>query len=480
MSGGRKFKSVVSKLEIVLCCVLFVIMLVTCGLYINIKMNGKTSSLPSLSEKDRYMLLKSVASEQIAYGDDLLEPVFVGIKDGDEMIAALPEKNVRNTIRNNVYDALQLLFSGRSEEVKFDSIAERNEYIYSLKNSNRYMLISFLGNVPSTVFLPCVSDGFESLDDEIDLFYIKHIFILPVIGANADGEEILCAVTVSKDNEINIVRPQNEIPFNNIISDSYDISDGYSKFEFLKDDGIYPVLTTSFVSKKYKISCLSELHGKDLSAVWLQTYFDTFGINTSLVRSFSSGDGKVTTYVDDQRELVVSDEGTVIFNATDDGIYLNEFLGYFPEEGIGYRFSDKIFAVKNIVDRLKINSSLVSFTIVGVDFNADASELNIYMKLIVDGVTVTNKQYDSVFRIRHNYLNYVEFPAVTCNFADGEKLLVPQKYSPVVFDGSTDENGASRTYCPVLFEDEAGDEIMSVEWAVVSIKGNEEENNGNS
>lgn len=480
MSSGKKFKGVLSKLEVVLCCILFVSMLVTCGLYIDIKMNGKTSSLPSLPEKDRYMLLKSVASERTDYRDDLLEPVFIGIKDGDEMIAALPEKTVRSSIEYNVYDALQLLFSGKSEKKTFSSVAERNEYIYSLKNSNRYMLISFLGNVPSTVFLPCVSNGFEDLHNEIELFYIKHIFILPVVDPNNNGEEVLCAVTVSKDNEVYVIRPQTQVLFNNIISDSYDISDGYSYFEFLKDDGIYPVLTSSFTSRKYKISSMSEFYGKDLSAVWLQEYFDTFGINTSLVRSFSSGDGTITTYVDNQRELVISDDGKVVFNAADDGIFLNEYLGYFPEEGKGYSFSDKIFTVKNIVEKLKSETNIASFSIVGVDYDTNTSELNIYMKLVIDGILVTDKPYDSLFKICNNSLCYVEFPAVVCGFAEGEKLLIPQKYSSLILDETSDDSRTLYTYCPIMVEEENNDGIMSVEWAAVSVKGNKEENNGNS
>lgn len=477
MASGNRIRNTLSKFETVLCVVLFVAMLFTCGLYINIKMNGKTSNLPSLPENHRHMLLKSVAVDLTAYNDDLLEPIFVGFKDGNKMIAALHENDVRLMVESTVYESLQLLFSGSSEKINFNSIAKKNEFFYNLKNSDRYMLISFLGDVPSTVFLPCISQNIDTSNEAMDLFYIKHIFILPEFDPSNEDEDKMYAITISKDNEAYMIHPQKAILFNNIISNSYDVNDGFAYFEFLDKDGIYPVFSTSFLSKKYKVSNLAVDEGKDTSLPWIQNCFEIFSINPSLVRSFTSGDGRVTTYVDNQRELVVSDDGKIVFNAADDGIFLNEFLEYYPEDGYNYSIGDIIVAIKNIVNGLKNDKNPVSYSIVGIDYDADDYTFVIYMKLIVEGITVTQEEYDAVFKIRQNKLYYAEIPTVVCNVAEGEKLLIPQKYSSVLVDGAIED--ASVTYCPILVNDDGNEGIYSVNWAVISISDIKEGNDGN-
>ena len=80
MRFSEKTQSILVKIEILAAVVLFFVMLISCGFYIDIKLNGKISNLPSLSENDKKILMISSVSESVNYSDDLLEPVFVGFK----------------------------------------------------------------------------------------------------------------------------------------------------------------------------------------------------------------------------------------------------------------------------------------------------------------------------------------------------------------------------------------------------------------
>lgn len=453
MKSKEKAASVISRLEIIVAALLFFAMLVSCGLYINIKMNGKISSLPSIPEKEKRILLKAVASESVVYKDDLLEPVFVGFKNGNSRICAAPDDVVRKSIETTVYDSVINLFSGEHEKHGFESTSEAYDYIEGLKNSDTYMLISFFCDIPSSVILTCVSQNYDTVQYNGESFPIMHLFLLPDIDNNMYG------VAVSASNEINIMYPKESVSFDKIAGESYDISDGYSYFEYEQREGVFPVMSSSLRQRKYSVEPSAVAYGKEKNESWVNNIFDVFDINTSLVRNFLSGDKSEINYIDETAEIVINDNGSVVFTNTEtEGIYLEEFLGYFPENGNAYTVNDKIFAVKNIVNELKTKSDISSYSMSGIDYDRENDVLSVYLKLFVDGIVVTDSEYDARFEIVSNSLSRAQFSSFVIKRIDDFSILIPQKYANALHVNDAD------VYCPKLCDTKEAN-IKTVKWA---------------
>ena len=454
MKKNKKPSGVLSKIEILLASVLFFTMLFSCGLYINIKMNGEISSLPPLPENEKRQLVRAVASDSFTYADDLLEPVFVGFKNGDDMVCATPDDEIRRTIETTVYDSLYTLFSGKHSRRTFENQNETQKYIDDLKNSDTYMLISFFCDMPAEIFLPCISKNYELSHRQEESFMIKHLFLLP------DDNDQLYGVSVSENNDVNVIIPSENINFGKIVSGSYDVNDGYSDFEYLDLPGIYPVLSTSFASNYYKVEPYSALFGIETDSSYTSKLFDIFGINSSLVKSFASGDKSEMNYVYEGNELVLKNDGDVIYRSSEgDGIYLEEILGYFPHDKSGYGYVDKIFAIKNIVNGLRSKNDKISFSLTKIEYDAENGRNTYYLKLFADGVLVTDDEYDACFEFAGDSLNsaYIRFLSVK-KIESEKKLLMPQKYAAILSDTEFD------VYCAVLSESEKQD-VKEIKWA---------------
>ena len=451
MNSDGRFGRILSKLEILVAALLFVAMLISCGLYIDIKMNGKTSSLPELSDADKKMLLRTVASESVTYDDDLIEPIFVGIKSDYSMVAACPDDAARHAVENAVYSSLNLLFSGTSEALTFESSGEKNEYIKKIKTSNNYMLLGFYSDIPSYAILPCLSNNYD-IGGMKKLFFVKYLFLLP------DDYGSLYGVSVSEDLSVNKLYPAESVSFNKLLSGTYDVSDGYCYFEYDENYLVRPMLTSSFLSNKFKISNFASDFGKKKTSEWVEELFDLFSINSSLVKEYPSNNNTEINYIDDEREISISDDGIVEFRvADDDGIYLDEFLGYAPGTNSGYTFNDKIFAVKSIVNKLMGGKKTFSYTIVGVDYDNVTGEFTVYLKSLVEGVFISDKEYDAKFEIKKDSLTYALFYAVNCEELDDYNIVLPQKYSALGDD--------SGLICPFLVPEDEESDIHVVKWA---------------
>lgn len=466
MQKKEKLSRILSKVEIVVAALLFITMLITCGMYINIKMNGKKSSLPAMSEKDKISLLRTAASENITYNDDLIEPVFVGVKKGRSMIAACPETTSRRSIENMIYEPLKSLFSGSDKSMEFSSENERQIFIDTLKNSENYMLLSFYDDIASGVFLSCIGDGYYEKDGE-NLFFVKNLFILP------DENNKLYGVAVSSENDIQLMYPKDDIDYGKLFAETYDISDGYSYFEFDDSKGIHPMLSSSFVSGKYKISSFSSADGTDRDVQWIENLFDVFAINTSFVKDYVSKNSKetVTNYVEEDKEISIYDDGRVVMNTTSGGIFLDEYLKYSPEGNTGYSLDDKVLAVKNLINRLyNREDNLLMYSVVGMDYNMDTDEFALYLKYFAEGIIVTDNAYDACFRISNDSLVSAEFYALSCEKIDDYSLVLPQKYSNALLDENTTEtvsDNLSSIYAMLVpAKDSSG--LMTLGWVRVS------------
>ncbi|MBE6682065.1 MAG: hypothetical protein E7600_07270 [Ruminococcaceae bacterium] len=466
MPKKEKLSRILAKVEIVIAALLFITMLITCGMYINIKMNGKKSSLPAMSEKDKISLLRTAASENITYSDDLIEPVFVGVKKGRSMIAACPDTTSRRSIENMIYEPLKSLFSGSDKSMEFSSDDEKFLFIDTIKNSENYMLLSFYDDIASGVFLSCIGDGYYEKDGE-NLFFVKNLFILP------DENNNLYGIAVSSANDIQMMYPAEDIDYGKLFAETYDISDGYSYFEFDDSKDIHPMLSSSFVSGKYKISAFPATEGTDKETPWIENLFDVFAVNTSFVKDFSSKNSKETVinYVEEDKEIAIYQDGRVVINATSGGILLDEYLKYSPEGNTGYSLDDKVIAVKNLINRLNLREdNLLMYSIVGMDYNNDTDDFALYLKYFAEGIIVTENAYDACFRISNDSLISAEFYAISCEKIDDYSLVLPQKYSNALLDDGSTETDYDDGCCiyAMLVPSKDLPDYMSLGWVRVA------------
>ncbi len=431
MSTRDRLWRILEKAEILVAGILFFVMLVSCGLYIDMKMNGKTSSLPSMSENEKRILLRSDSSISVSYKDDLLEPVFVGIKNDEQMVCANIDRKARKSFENATHDIMYSLFSGTSHELS----GSHTDYIQALKNSRRYMLVSFFDDIPAAAFLPCLSKEYEQTLSSSMLFDVKHLFILP------DEDENVFGVCVSSDNDINLLYPDSDISFNRIPGTSYDINEGYSNFEYLDGELISPVISTSFNAPMYKTSPMALLYGKDKNSEWVAELLGTFSININLVKSYSSKNYTEINYVDELHEVYIDDSGKVVFRTSEgEGVGLEEFLGFVPDRSNGFSFSDKLFAVRTLVNRLSPASSLGEYSIVGIEYDEHSNTMGVYLKYFVDGAAYSRDAYDAAFEIAGNNLVYASFVSVVCAETQAKSLCIPQSLAASLFSGDTDSS----------------------------------------
>ena len=319
------------------------------------------------------------------------------------------------------------------------------------------MLVEFFDDLPSSVVLPCIlSDYKGTLRDKS--FVFKYLFILPDENGNVYG----CAV--SKNLEVCELFPKSVIRFDKILNESYDISEGFTDFEYSDTSLLYPVLASSVTVEDKRLESYAAGFGKDSDLAWIDNLFDVFSFNTNLVRSFISGDGTEINYVQESCELIVADSGTVEFKTSDDvGILLNEFLGSAFEIGGDLTFSDKIFSLKNIINRIAGKGSGMSFSLVGLNYDSDAETLKVYFKYTADGVFVFNSNFDAVFEIRNNELVYAKFIAAKCIGTETFTTVMPQKYASL---SNNDTAGTPRVFLAMNMQD---DGIRKVCWVNSSV-----------
>ncbi len=462
MRFSEKVQSIMSGVEVILAGIMFFVMLISCGMYINIKLNGKVSNLPPLSENDTRMILRSSGVSDDDYSGTLLEPLFVGIKSGDKMTAVMPQYEVRKSVENRISEALSVLFEGTYKTVSFDSEHDLSNYIEKKKYSSDYMLLGFYNDLPSSVVLPCVVDNYrdESLHE---VFLFKYIFLLP------DKKGNLYASAISESGEVTELFPGQEIRFDKIVNDSYDVSDGWTKFDYSELKALYPVFTSSLVIGNCSVASFAESFGVDSDRKWIDELFEIFSINENLVRSFVSGNGSVVNHVEESGELVIRNDGTVSYKASENyGISLNEFLGYISDTGTKLSLSDKLFALKIIINST-IQEDELSCSIVGININETDGATKVYFKYLHNGVFLYPSAFDAAFEIKNDYIINADFKMMKLTSLDTYAVVSPQKYASVA--ASSEVN---------LFYDYNSDtDNFSAVWGCSSEETSEVKNNGN-
>lgn len=457
MKTSERIKLIISRLEIVVAVILFFVMLFSCGLYIDIKLNGKISNLPPLSENDYKMLLRSSLSDDEADADDLLEPVFLGVKDSNQMMAVCPSDEIRNSFVGLVGDVVSDLFNGTVRTLDFSGENEFRDYVDTVKSGDRFILLSFFDDLPSSVVVPCMFDSII-VDGSQKVFDFKHLFLLP----DEDGNLYACAL--NSENTVTEMYPEQSVGFDKILGKTYDKSDGWIEFEFLTGNYPNPVYLSSLIMSSYIIEPLSTVYGKDDGQKWVKNLFDVFSLNENLVRSFTSGDKTEINYVEESGELIINDDGLIEFKASDiGGIGLEKYAVNVSDSLLISTFSDKIFGLKKIINRLFDGDYGFSFSMVGYDYDDDIDTLKVYFKYMTDGIFLYDDPYDAVFEICDNKLVYAKFNAIMCSrLTEAQGAVIPQKFASISVKIKDDSN--AETY--LFLQDNDGDGISTPIWGV--------------
>ena len=451
-------KNVISKLEIAIAALLFFVMLIFCGMYIDVKLNGKISNLPPLSENDTKMLLRSSVTDDASYTEDLLEPVFIGVKNEGKMSAVLPSDLYRRSFEEMIYDNVAFLFEGTSKQIEFDSQEKLRAYIQQKKDGNRYILIGFYSDIPSDAVLPCILNNPRTYSEE-QSFLFKYLFFLP------DSDNNLFACAISENYTVTELYAGQAISFDKILNESYDVSEGFVRFGYSESSLLRPVYLDSFRPYSYRIDSLAKLLGKEHDSDWVENLFDVFSLNGNLVRSFSSGDHSEINHVDESRELVINDDGMVVFKALDAGVVLlDEYLGFISDSDNELSFSDKIYVLKKIINRTVDTTYGVSYSLSGINYDETENILKIYFKYMTDGIFLYDTPFDAVFEMRGNELVYAKLMAVKCTPDGASDVVLPQKYADVV---GTSEAVDTGTF--LVLEDTGEGITKTVDWGYIPL-----------
>ena len=120
-----RIKGLAGKIELAVTVILFAAMLLNCGRYINIKINGRSSAFSGMPENDKRVLFRTVANDSIENVHDLVDPLFIGFKSGDITVAAAFDRQSRSALKTSAFEYIVGLFSGKSEKKEFADEIEK-------------------------------------------------------------------------------------------------------------------------------------------------------------------------------------------------------------------------------------------------------------------------------------------------------------------------------------------------------------------
>ena len=415
----KKDKQWILYLFISLIVVFFTAMLVLCGMYLDLRLNGVTSSLPEIPENDKWILTNS-ASDSQSSSEKLVSPAFIGIKnEASGMCGAIYDKSARETLNKNVEPLMTALFNGYAKKVLFDDDDRKNSFVRDIVNSDTYIYISLYNDLPSSVILPGFygSGSYMPLNESFD---VKYIFVLP------DGDTVK---GICFDSELNavVLSPIEHVPFNNVNYSAYNELSGFASFEFVSETYPEPVFTESFEVSSVMLVPSFSFYKFDLDDIKTVQLLKTLDFNPNLVKSYAYNENSVISFVGEEKELYVSlSENTLYYNGFDKGIHLSEFLKYYPR-GDGYTLTDTVLCVKylmNSIDRILVGGDALP-TVVGVSYNG--SEIVFKLKYFYNGIAVTEKTHDVSVSIAGEYIKSIEAGVLFCDSGNLSIPVIPQK-----------------------------------------------------
>ncbi len=428
-------------IETLIAVLLFVSMLLICGKYIDIKINGISSSLPDIPDKDMQILMQISSNESPLEKHTLAEPVSVGIKVGDARLMA-HSKEARTALMDYARSRVIRCFSGQSEKLEFDNEQNMHMYLSQLCNDSDYLFFAFYGDIPAASFLPALAREYEGKESRLD-FNVQNLFLF------SGNDQNLFAVAVSSGKQLNILKPSEAVLFKPSDYGAYNDVTGFAPFEY--DDGncLLPVFSRSLEQNNYLIKYAHEIFGMSVDALWIQNTLDVFGLNKSFSKTFVTKDNSLIDFVDDTIELLFSADGSVVYNSNGNGLGLYELLGYHPS-GSSYTFSDKTLAVKRLFNEIDadLSGNEANLGITNVYYDEISAKLCFEMKYFVSGIALTHNAFDAKVEINDDSITYAQFYALNCSGLEETSPSLPQKYS-FFSDNTTDVLCHYRVLSPI-------------------------------
>lgn len=427
----KAIKKYADKIEIVLAVIFFCTMILSCGRYIDIKINGKSSVLQRLPENEKTLLLRASQGQQWQSANPFIKPTFAGICTKESGRVSAFSQNARKVLLEDANELIVKCFSGSYEIKVFKSKQHRQDYIESLKNAPEYMLFGFMHDIPASAFLPSFAKNYEPLVAVGD-FYVKYMFLVP------DEQKGAYIVTVSEDSNVRILKSDEQVQFNINDYSAYNENTDFVPFSYAKREGIVPLMEKTVEVNDFYVDTAANVYGKNTDTQWVQKFLDVFNINKSLSKVYVTKDNSVLDYIDDTNEMLFSQDGSVTYDGSEKGIYLEHFLGYYPEMST-YSFSDKILAVKQCVNMMEksFDEGDASVGISKIYYEPDTDKLFVEVKYFAGGIVVTEREYDGKFVISGDYLVNAEFFALSVAILESSTYLIPQKYALSLTDAQS-------------------------------------------
>ncbi len=435
---------------------LFLSMLVLCGLYLDLRINGISSSLPSIPEKDKW-ILTGVSYNTDNTSDRLLNPAFVGYKTKENgMLAASFDETARNGLISELDRCIPLLFSGKSNAVNFQNESEKKEFVQGITGSDTFFYLSYYGDIPSAAILPSTQNGSE-YNDLNENFYVKYVFILPDEKGNMYG--------VCFDNSLNavILETADDFAYGKSEIFTYNGVSGFVPFEFVSSDNPEPVFTRSFEVDSVITVPSASFYTFELEETETRQLLSVFGMNVNLVKNYRSGDNMIVSFVDNGKELYISKKNSSIhYSGYDGGIHMSHFLKYEPQ-GNEYMFSDAVLCVKyliSLIDRVIIGNDAEP-TLVRID--KTGSLITFDLKYFYNGIMLTEDSFDIRITTDGVYIKSVDIKAISCKKQQNKISVIPQKL--VVTALNPDERIGNRGYS-AMFVSKDNNASTDVVWTV--------------
>ena len=457
----KKNKDISLYIIIFLDILLFLSMLVLCGLYLNLRINGNSSSLPEIPESDKWVLSGTGYDVQSG-AKSILEPTFIGFKTSDgKMTAASYTSSARTPLLTYLNDTLSLLMSENVEIMSFPNNTQKEEFVSSLTESPKFFYAAYYSEVPSAVFLPATKNNFSSVAPEVN-FYLKYIFILP------DDQNNVYAVCLSDDLDVAILRSTENIEYTVDELSAYNGVRGFADFSFM-ENSIRPVayFTESFDVDSVVIAESENFYSFNLQDVKTLQLLRVLDFNTNMVRMFSSGDGNASSFVDSGKELYISnDKYSIEYSAYDSGIHMSAFLGYYPESRKNYSLTDAVYCVRlllNSFDQILVGGNAFP-SIVGV-YQNDTGSIIFEFKYLYNGVLLNDNDYDILIEIKDNYIINIKMDPIFCDSGRLFKPVVPQKLAiELLNSGETNDAENSETEYYAMFESDPLSNQIQLIW----------------
>lgn len=415
---------------IAITAVLFVAMLVLCGMYLDLRLNGITSSLKGIPENDKWILTDGGYNSQKS-SLQLVSPTFIGVKSSvSGMSAAVYDEGARKSLEKRIEPYMTSLFNGGVEKIEYTDAMSKSEYVANVMSADDYVYMCFYNQLPAETIMPGMF-GKANNATLNESFFVKYMFILPyensVRGICFDEALNAYRLTAGID-----------VTYDKSVFYAYNELSGFASFDFITEDYPEPVFTRSFEVNSVFMAPSFSFYKFNLQDNMTLELLKVLEFNTNLVKTYSYGNNNIVNFIDEECDLSVSvKNGRMVFNGN---IHMSEFLNYYPQNE-RYVLADTVLCVKNLVS--SFNKVLVGGDavpcIIGVSYNGREAEFR--LKYFYNGIIVTENDEDIVVKISDDHITKIEINALFCDSGSLTVPVIPQSLAAATLGDVSADDG---------------------------------------